>query len=90
MPGQLPVSGHKQYPWVVNCPQENQHNPNWLISLGLPINVDYELIKKFIDSNQNYFTKPSPDDLSNKEIKQINGVIGEILQSNNLSYRPKD
>ena len=57
---------------------------------GLPINVDYELIKKFIDSNQNYFTKPSPDDLSNKEIKQINGVIGEILQSNNLSYRPKD
>ena len=55
---------------------------------GLPMNVDYELIKKFIDSNQNYFTQPSPGDLSNKEIKQINGVIGEFLQSNNISYQP--
>lgn len=57
---------------------------------GLPISVDYELIKKFMDSNQNYFTKPSMSDLSNKELKQINGVIGEILQLNNLPYRPKE
>ena len=57
---------------------------------GLPMNVDYELIKKFIDSNQNYFEQPSPSDLSNKEIKQINGVIGEFLQSNNISYQPQE
>ena len=55
---------------------------------GLPMNVDYELIKTFIDSNQNYFIKPISDDLSNKEIKQINGVIGEFLQSNNIFYQP--
>lgn len=55
---------------------------------GLPLSVDYELIKKFIDTNQKYFTQPSQSDLSNKEIKQINGVIGDFLQSNKLSYRP--
>ena len=55
---------------------------------GLSISVDYELIKKFIDTNQKYFIQPSQSDLSNKEIKQINGVLGEFLQSNNLSYRP--
>lgn len=55
---------------------------------GLPISVDYELIKKFIDTNQKNFTQPIQSDLSNKEIKQINGVIGDFLQSNKLSYRP--
>ena len=55
---------------------------------GISINVDYELIRKFIDSNQSYFMQTSQIDLSNKEIKQINGVIGEVLQSNKLSYHP--
>ena len=55
---------------------------------GVNIDVQYDLIQKFVSNNQNLFKEENNIEISNKEIKQITNTISDVLKDLELNYEP--